>query len=150
LLLGLRAGEIVALAARSIDDGGRLVWIMRGKTKKARRRIKVPEVLQPFLIGLKARRQPLESLFGHHWRDWPRENVQRICGLAGVPKVTAQGMRGLHGTLAEEEAGATGQAVATTLGHESVKTTHRHYTSQDAQESARQDRALKVLMGGKS
>jgi len=42
--------------------------------------------------------------------------VQRICRAAKVPEVTAQGMRGLHGTLAVD-AGVTSQAVAAALGH---------------------------------
>jgi integrase len=65
---------------------------------------------------------PDDLLMGQHWRDWPRENVQRICRLADVPEVTAHGLRGTHATLAEEE-GATGDLVARALGHEHVSTT---------------------------
>jgi hypothetical protein len=38
-------------------------------------------------------------LFGEHWRDWPGKWVQRICKAAAMRKVTAHGMRGLHGTV---------------------------------------------------
>ncbi len=44
---------------------------------------------------------------------------------ARVPKVTAHGMRGLHGTLAVDS-GITSHAVASALGHESFKTTAAH------------------------
>jgi hypothetical protein len=45
-------------------------------------------------------RDPEERLIGKHWRDWPREWVQRICREANVPVATAHGLRGTHATLA--------------------------------------------------
>ena len=65
-------------------------------------------------------------LFGYHDRNWPRKWVGRICKAAGVPRVTAHGMRGLHGTLAVET-GISAHAVAAALGHESVTTTLQSY-----------------------
>jgi hypothetical protein len=44
-------------------------------------------------------------------RDWVRKWVKRICNTAGVPKVTAHGMRGLHSTLAVEH-GVSAHVVA--------------------------------------
>ena len=85
-------------------------------------------------------RQMLQSqaaLFGEHWRDWPRKWVQRICKAAGVPKVTAHAMRGLHGTLAVDS-GITSHAVAAALGHESFRTTAESYAQRDAVASAQQ------------
>ena len=74
--------------------------------------------------------------------------MKRICRQAGVPEVTAHGMRGAHGTFAEES-GETAIAVAKTLGHGSPKTTHKHYTKRSAVENAKQERVLKVLAGGR-
>jgi hypothetical protein len=88
-------------------------------------------------------------VFGQHWRDWPREWVERICAAAGVPKVSAHSMRGLHSTLATE-AGVTGAVVAASLGHESVSTTTQSYAKPEAVATARQERALTVLAGGRS
>jgi len=88
------------------------------------------------------------ALFGEHWRDWPRKWVQRICKGAGVPKVSAHGMRGLHGTLAVDR-GITSHAVASALGHESFKTTAAHYAKREAVAGAQQKRALAVLTGGR-
>ncbi len=147
LLMSLRAGEVVERVVRDLDDEGRLLWIDDAKTEAGKRKVKVPAVLQPYLRKLAVGNEPHALLFGKHWRDWPRKWVQRICREAGVPLVTAHGMRGLHATLAEE-AGETPEAVARTLGHESTTTTHAHYTQASAADGARQRRVLKVLAGG--
>ena len=81
-------------------------------------------------------------------RNWPRKWVARICKAAGVPRVTAHGMRGLHGTLAVET-GLSAHAVAAALGHESVTTTLQSYAKAGAGASARQEKVLTVLAGGK-
>ena len=75
----------------------------------------MPELLRPLLKGLAEGKSPEAKLFGHHWRDWVRKWVKRICEAAGVPKVTAHGMRGLHSTLAVEN-GVSAHVVAASLG----------------------------------
>lgn len=62
--------------------------------------------------------------------------------------MTAHGMRGLHGTLAVET-GISAHAVAAALGHESVTTTLQSYAQAGAGTSARQEKVLSVLGGGK-
>jgi integrase len=133
---------------RDLDDEGRLLWIPDSKTLAGRRKLQVPEFLQPYLTDLAKGREPTAPLFGEHWRDWPRRWVQKICKAAKVPKVTAHAMRGLHGTLAVDS-GITAHAVAAALGHESFKTTAERYAQRDAVSSAQQKRALGVLKGGK-
>src|SRR6185503_10105069 len=123
---------------------GAVLWIPTSKTEAGRRTQQVPAGLQPHLRRLVKDKAPTALLFGHHWRDWPREWVQRICREAGVPVVTAHGMRGLHSTLAVD-AGVTGHVVAASLGHESVTTTVQSYAKPEAVASARQQRALTVL-----
>lgn len=71
----------------------------------------------------------------------------KICKAARVPRVTAHGMRGLHGTLAVDT-GISAHAVAAALGHESVTTTLQSYAKAGAGTSARQDKVLRVLSGG--
>jgi integrase len=66
----------------------------------------------------------------------------------GVPKVTAHGMRGLHGTLAVDS-GITSHAVASALGHESFRTTAESYAKRESVAGAQQKRALAVLIGGR-
>lgn len=148
LLMGMRCSEVVSRVVRDLDDDGRLLWIPDSKTLAGRRKLQVPDLLQPYLVGLAKGRDPQEALFGEHWRDWPRKWVQRICKAAEVPKVTAHAMRGLHSTLAVDS-GITSHAVAAALGHESFKTTAESYAHQDAVASAQQKRVLGVLSGGK-
>ena len=148
LVMGMRASEIVSRVVRDLDDGGALLWIPDSKTLAGRRKLQVPEFLQPYLVELARGRDPQAALFGEHWRDWPRKWVQRICRAAGVPKVSAHGMRSLHGTLAVDS-GITSHAVASALGHESFKTTAESYAKREAVAGAQQKRALAVLTGGR-
>jgi hypothetical protein len=74
-------------------------------------------------------------------------SVRQICVAAGVPVVSAHGLRGTHATLATAR-GTTGEVVAAALGHESPSTTYQSYAKPSAVRSARQDRVLKVLKGG--
>ena len=76
LLLGLRSSEVTDREVRDLDDGGRQLWIPDSKTAAGRRRLEVPEVLQPHLRGLAEAKLPNAPLFGHHWRDWPRKQVK--------------------------------------------------------------------------
>lgn len=149
LVMGMRASEIVSRVVRDLDDDGRLLWIPETKTEAGKRTLPVPEFLQPYLRQVAKGKAPSDSLFGRHWRDWPREWVQRICRAAKVPEVTAHGMRGLHGTLAVER-GATTHVVAQALGHESETTSRESYISREAITHADQRRVLTVLAGGRA
>jgi integrase len=79
LLLGMRASEIVSRVVRDLDDDGRQLWIPDSKTDAGKRTLRVPDVLHPYLQRLVSNQKPDAHLFGKHWRDWPREWVQRIC-----------------------------------------------------------------------
>ena len=146
--MGMRCSEVVNRVVRDLDDEGRLLWIPDSKTLAGRRKLQVPDFLQPYLVRLAKGREPRAALFGEHWRDWPRKWVQRICRAAGVPKVTAHAMRGLHSTLAVDS-GITSHAVAAALGHGSFKTTAESYAQRDAVAGVQQRRALEVMTGGK-
>jgi integrase len=95
-------------------------------------------------LGLAEGKKTDDLLFGYHDRNWPRKWVAKICKAAGVPRVTAHGMRGLHGTPAVET-GITAHAVAAALGHESLTTTLQSYAKAGAGEGARQQKVLTVL-----
>ena len=136
LLLGLRAGEVVNRQVRDVDDEGRILWISRGKTQNSRRRLQTPLVLIP-LLQQQAKGKSAESLlFGTTSKgrplplDYLWHKVHALCQLAGVPRVCPHSLRGLHATLALE-AGATGNLVATALGHGSFAITARHYADPD-------------------
>jgi len=147
LLMGMRASEIVQRVVRDVDDDGKLLWIPDSKTKAGRRTQEVPEVLQPYLLGLVAGREPEALLFGAHWRNWVRAWVKRICKAANVPIVTAHGMRGLHSTLATDR-GISAHAVAAALGHESPTTTMRSYIAPGTVANSNQRRVMSVLGRG--
>lgn len=126
LVCGLRASEITGLQVRDLDDGGRVLVVAHGKTFAAARRASLPEVLQPLLERLTVGKLPTERLFGNHWRDWVNLQAERICTLAGLPKVTAHGLRGVCATVATDS-GQIGDAVAAALGHENAGITRKSY-----------------------
>jgi len=155
LLLGMRASEVLQRVARDLDDEGRVLWITRGKTDNARRRLTVPEVLRPLLGGLARGKAPDELLFGASPSGagkpltdaWLWGHVQRLCDEAGVPRVSTHSLRGLHSTLALE-AGATASAVAAALGHGSFQITAKHYAAPGTIERVRSQVVEQALGGG--
>lgn len=149
LMLGMRASEIATRQVRDLDDGGRLLWIPDSKTESGKRTLEVPDVLRDLMLPLKADKLPEAPLFGAgRTRYWIAYWVQRICELAGVQRVCAHSMRGLHASMAVT-AGATPQLVAAALGHASYAVTQQHYVSSAAEGNAKQKAALRVLEGGK-
>lgn len=74
-----------------------------------------------------------------HSANWVRNNVARICRLAGVKRVCAHAMRGLHTTLAVRQ-GVTPHVVADAVGHTSYGMTARHYVAPGTLEAVQQER----------
>lgn len=154
LMLGMRAGEVLARIVRDLDDGGRVLWITRGKTDNARRRLEIPEVLRPCMARLADGKSPHELLFGespiHAGKPltdaWLWGHVRRLCDEAGVPRVSTHSLRGLHSTLAIE-AGATSTAVAAALGHGSFQITAKHYAAPGVIDRARSKSVEQALNG---
>jgi integrase len=133
LCLALRAGEVVAITGRDVDDGGRLVWIWDGKSENARRCLEVPEVLRPALQAI-ASEAGDRRLFPYS-RGWVGYWVGEIRTAANVRKVSPHGLRGTHATIAAA-AGATGHLVAAALGHAGPEVTREHYIAPGAERSA--------------
>ena len=145
LLMGMRGTEIADRIVRNLDDEGRLLWITDAKTQAGIRRLQVPHQLQPILQRVAAGKQPEDRLFGPDaTRHWVLRSVHQICKAAGVPVVSAHGLRGTHASLAMS-AGATGDIVAAALGHESFTTTERHYARPDSVAAGKQTGALREL-----
>lgn len=115
LLMGMRASEITGLHVRDIDDGGKLVWISRAKTRRGVRRLSVPPQLVSRLGPLAAGRSADEPLWGDVDRHWLGYHVVRLCRVAGVERVTPHGLRGTWATLSV--AAMPTEQVAATLGH---------------------------------
>jgi len=144
LMLGMRASEVLCRIVRDLDDGGRLLWITRGKTDNARRRLNVPDVMRPLLLRCADGKSPDEFLFGRSpvhpdkplTDAWLWTRIQTLCKEAGVPRISTHSLRGLHSTLALE-AGATSSAVAAALGHGSFQITAKHYAAPGTVERVR-------------
>lgn len=145
LVLGLRAGEVVAIRARDVDDHGQVLVIPKAKTRAGVRRLEIPEVLRAALVPLVPKAGPL---FPGQDRHWVRREVARLCGLAKVPVVTAHGLRGTHASLATDR-GASGPVVAASLGHgDGGRTAERNYIDPAIADQAKQRAAFRVLQGG--
>lgn len=144
LLLGMRATPIVTRTVRDLDDGGRLLHITNAKTEAGNRVVVVPDLLRPYLLALAEGKRSKDLLFGYHVYGWVSAWTKRLCRRAGVPEVTAHGLRGTHASLAAE-VGITGHHVARALGHESEKTTQLHYLRKGAKEAGTQRRTLTLL-----
>jgi integrase len=153
LLLGLRASEAMLRLVRDVDDGGRVLWVSHGKTRNARRRLQVPELLQPFLRALIQGKRPEDWLFGTTRTGHPQHpeylwnKVRALCQEAGVPAVCPHSLRGLHSTLALQ-AGATADLVASALGHASFAITAKHYADPDTVHHAKVRRVTLALGTG--
>ena len=151
LLLGLRASEVLLRRVRDLDDNGHILWIPFGKTKNARRRLRVPDELRPHLLRLCEGKSPEDTIFSvsnqsAHSDSWLWHQVRILCEEASVPRVCPHSLRGLHSTLALE-AGATSTAVAAALGHSSFAITAKHYAAPGAVESANASRVSASLLG---
>ena len=146
--LGLRQSEVAARVKRDIDDEGRVLWIPSGKTKNAKRRLKIPEHLRPLLLTLMTEKESEDRLFyppnrkrssSYYWA-----HVRRLCRLADVPVICPHSLRGLHATLALE-GGATADSVAKALGHGSFAMTARHYATESSVLDAQSSRVSSAL-----
>lgn len=147
LVLGHRESEVVALAPRDVESGW--AWITKGKTRKSRRRVRIPNDISGLLQErAKAVREAGGDRLFAHGRKWVYDHVRRICDKAGVIKVCAHSMRGLHATLAVD-GGETAEAVARQLGHVRTTVTETSYIDPAATAAAAQSRVLTVLQGGK-
>lgn len=151
LYLGLRVSEILRRKARDVDQNGTLLWIDKGKTKNARRHLKIEApALAERLARLASTRHSEEPLFGlsksgqPHKRQVLHAAVQRICKAAGVPVVCPHSFRGLWATLSIES-GAASHAVAAALGHGSFAMTAKHYAQPEALAGARSARVIEML-----
>lgn len=125
LILGMRPGEIVSLTPWDLDGG--LMRIKQGKTKNARRWVRIPA---PVWASLKphvtrAREAGQERIFPFTV-NWVNNHTKRLCREVGVPEICSHGLRGTQSSVATE-AGATAELVARQLGHGGTEVTKQHY-----------------------
>lgn len=157
-VVGLRAGEIIGIRGRDVDDDGHFLWVCPdgdGKSRKATRNHEIPPVIALRLQALARTVDPNARLFPFG-RQWPRHATRWIARAAGVlgagsPEqqglaCTAQAFRALKSSLATS-AGATAQMVADSLGHESPAVTERNYIRPGAISGAQSRRLVGLLEG---
>lgn len=151
LLMSNRASEVTERRVRDLDAGGTVLWLDEAKTEESEGMLEIPEVLQPFLRELCEGKSPEDYIFatdkgrtGRHWRDWPAENVRRICKLAGVREVCAHAMRGFSATI-QARKGTAGDDIAATLRHRDKNTTLTSYATKSSVRFGNQKRLLDQL-----
>jgi integrase len=143
LFLGLRCAELCRARVRDLDDGGRILIIQRGKTRNARRRLRIPEVIVSLLASQAAGKGAEQRLFERD-RHWIYNQVERLCRQAGLPRVCPHSLRGSFATLAATaEAPA---AVALALGHSSPATTRAHYIEPSSADNIQISQLEKTLL----
>lgn len=158
---GFGASEVVQRRVRDLDDGGRVLWMTKGKNEHRKRSVEVPEYLRAPLLELAANRPGAAYLFGESDIDrpsryWIHYHAVRLCTIAKVPRVTPHGLRGTHSTIALGQAAsslsvaAALAAVREGLGHAPGSTvTETTYVAPGAVQRAKQRATLRVLAGGR-
>jgi len=143
LLLGYRASEVVERQVRDLDEGGTVLMVPRAKSQAGIRAQELPGWFQPLLASLTRGKQPTDRIFNHD-RSWLLHQVKRICRLAGVPEVSAHGLRGTHADLSLH-AHVTALAVSQALGHTSTDVTFGHYADRGIVDQQQHAQVLSVL-----
>ena len=143
LLLGYRASEVVDRQVRDLDDGGTVLRVPTAKSHAGIRSQELPEWFQPLLASRTTGKLPTDRIFQHD-RSWLLKQVKRICKLAGVPGVSAHGLRGTHADLSLH-AHVTALAVSQALGHTSTDVTFGHYADRGIVDQQEQEFVLSVL-----
>lgn len=160
-MLGLGASEVTHRQVRDLDDGGRVLCVVKGKNEYRRRRAEVPEDLRVRLLELAKGRAGAAYLFGSGELDrptryWIYYHCRRLCLAAKVPVVPPHGLRGTHSTIALE-AVATSHSVQAALAAAGASMGHAPnspitattYVAPGAVAAAKQRVAMRVLAGGK-
>jgi integrase len=152
LMFSLRASEVSQLVARDVDDRGRILRIAEheAKTRASRRSASVPPRLVPILLEIAAS-PATES--GHLFakesgepadRHWVLYHARRHMEAAGVPVITAHGLRGTSATIGSATTGGA-NVMADALGHESEAITKDAYIDREAMADATSQRVADLL-----
>ena len=152
LMFSMRASEVSQLVARDIDDRGRILRIAEteAKTLASKRAAAVPPALVPILLELAA--APATDA-GHLFakesgepadRHWVLYHARRHMTAAGVPVITAHGLRGTSATIGSAATGGA-HVMADALGHESEAITRDAYIDRGAMADAAAARVADLL-----
>lgn len=142
VVMGLRAGEIVRLTVRDIDNNG---TVLRVNGKTGFRPVLIPRSLQGVLLD-QARTVGSGRLWPQLTTRRLRYYVRKACQTVGVTVVTTHGLRGTRSTLALLALSGADQ-IASDLGHSTLETTKQSYFAPGAFESARSQGVEQLLLG---
>lgn len=156
LLLGTRANELCLRNVRDLDDSGDVLRIGKTKTASGQRGLRLPAELRAMLLAICEGRPGDAPIFlndsGRRLsRSHACKRVWQICKGAGVTVVSPQGLRRTNSSLSVE-AGETPLNVARHLGHATgaaPKVTTTNYVDRGTVATARVDRVLRVIQGGR-
>ena len=152
LYLGTRNTELGMRSVRDLDDNCSVLRIGKAKSKAGRRSLRIPDQLVQMLRVLVAGRAPdapvFLDTFGNRLKsNAARAHAKRVCELACVTVVPPQALRRTWSTLARE-AEVSALAVASHLGHGSVRVTQQSYVDQDTERTTQTGVVLRALKGG--
>ena len=143
-------GELQTASARNppFPDGGKSTQETRHRSPQSRvvpfRGRPAPRCcLEQFADQVPALVVGTDRIFNHD-RSWLLHQVKRICRLAGVPEISAHGLRGTHADLCLH-AHVTALAVSQALGHTSTEVTFGHYADRGIVDQQQHAQALSVL-----
>lgn len=145
LVLGLRCSELTERLVGDINIEPVLLNVPKGKSRAARRLLRVPAPLSQRLIAHVSGRDRSDRLF-RFTRYALHYHVERICKLAEVPIVCPHGLRGSAATNALELGGDLSKLVPA-MGHETKNVTERHYIAPGVIESSEAAAKVALLMG---
>lgn len=159
----LRASEVAELAARDVDDNGRILWVAFGetelgedvaKTRSSKRAARIAPHLQgPMRWLAKHPATPDGRLFAKESgapadRHWVLYWVREFCKDAGVPEITAHGLRGTYASIRKLE-GASDEQIADEMGHSDTGSTARgHYIDPEISAQAQDAKVAATLFDG--
>lgn len=154
LYLGTRNTELTKRDVRDVDDGGRVLWIGKTKSRAGRRKLAIPPGLAEMLLALCTGRDGDEPIFKTRKkcrmrRETARRHVRRVLELAGVTVLPPQALRRTWASLADE-AGQAPLAIARHLGHATAaapRVTEQAYMQRGAVAEAQRRRVAKALRG---
>ena len=152
LMFSMRASEVSQLIARDVDDRGRVLRIAEheAKTKASKRAAEVTGDMVAIMLELAANPATED---GHLFakvdgtpadRHWVLYHARRHMELAGVPVITAHGLRGTAATIGSVATGGAA-VMAAALGHESESMTRDAYIDRDSMASATAARVAALL-----
>jgi integrase len=140
IIFGPRALEVQLLKPTDVD--GHILRFTDAK-RRTEHPVRIPDDMIGLLTAFAEKRRGADRLFSTKYRGYPRDCVKKWCQLAGVPAVTAQGLRGTHDSIGVE-LGMVPEVVAQATNH-TVGVMKKHYLTPGAERTGKVVRLLDAL-----